>query len=250
MEFAFPVPVPFQGSHRHKGASVLFDPMIDGGATAIELENDPLMGPGWRFDASTDVWSSAQTRFSNSNELVTLACWVRINALPSSTTTFLGLRDSANSSRHVTCAIFTGGPSIRGDYGGSATSIAGGINVSAGDLVHVAVVSNGANGGSLYVNGIADGTSAVASNSNTTSRSLFLGGAGNGMDFTVYDVRLYGRALSAGEIAYLYLPQTRWSAYGLMGKTACVLPTGAAASASLVLAVGARRGMQFVRRSF
>ena len=96
---------------------------------------------------------------------------------------------------------------LRGDIATPTGTVVvqGATPVRAQEWVHVALVCDGAEG-RVYLNGVVDGRANVAGKIAESNNELRIGrgepaGYFNG---TIDDVRIYNRALSAGEVKQLY----------------------------------------------
>jgi hypothetical protein len=187
------------------------DQLFDNGSTRVELYAHPFMGQGWRWNATSDDWRSSTQPFTDTNQAITVACWLVVhdNGL---SCTFLNLGTSVDAQRQIVCRYHSGFGTFLCTYGNDVDNVFGSLSPANNTLYHVVYQSSSA-GGAIYVNGTSDATATTAATSNSTTGNIYRIGSGGDGDFTLFDVRVWNRVLSAQEIASLYAADTRFDLY-------------------------------------
>lgn len=176
---------------------------------------DSVMG-GAALVGASDGFYTIDSGISSNNPF-TFSLWVRPSALVNNTN-YIGGQISYNAGTTILLAFLIEGytaprfrPTLRYyDEAWATKTIFGTTACTVGGLMHLACVSLGSSGTLLYQNGqyVASG---VAIRSGLSSVRFYSGSASSGLVGRVYDLRVYNRALSAGDIAALYAPATRWN---------------------------------------
>jgi len=159
-------------------------------------------GSGTYVQATSVPWGSARG--------VSVAFWVRMDALTSFG--YLWSLNNLDSSAMMSFAYNPGGYFYYYDAAVKAFY----WNPSAGDIAHVVVVFESDSAMRFYVNGRDTAVDAPAGNAlGTATLNLFRYSGGNYADISLWDFRVYTRALSAAEAWTIYDPRTRYDLYNI-----------------------------------
>jgi RHS repeat-associated protein len=205
--------------------------LTDGLGTSVadssgNAENGTITGSGYSwttsarvggvalsFGASSAYVSSPDADLPSGNTARTVSLWFNTTAIAGAATGYYGLFSYGAASTNNAFGLFINKSSsgvltiFVTNYGANVT---GTIALTANSWNHLAVTYNGTTA-TLYVNGAADTSGSFGSSLNTTvsGKSAYIGaflGGGNAVRGAIDDVRVYDRALAAGEIAVLNGP--------------------------------------------
>lgn len=166
------------------------------------------------FPTGTNDISVPSTSSLNITDNLTITMWIKANTLvpsgasPHPINKWTGTTD-ANYTLYY-CGNGCGSNNVfrwRANAGGTWGDVAAPTpTISTGMWNHVALVYTSGGGGQMYWNGVAQGSFGGGGLLATSINPLFIGNDGGaaGTDFNMNAVRIYNRALSAGEIQAMY----------------------------------------------
>ena len=172
-------------------------------------------GPGLDFDGTEDYLSFGD-KFGEGQDR-TITAWIKLDIVTQdggiftkwtdATGDFLLYFDDVCSRDSATDVI---GYAIKNGVDAAAWSWVHSSPVSADSWIHIALVHDWGTSITMYINGISDTaysqnpTDTTGTGSTADARVGFTDGEGKAFDGTIDEVRIYNRALSATEIAWLY----------------------------------------------
>ena len=162
------------------------------------------------LNGTSTSFASTPAPVIDTSQTYTVAAWVRPSTLAPAHQTAVSLDGSAVSPFYLKIASGQYQFELRAsDSTSAATTVATGVAATAGTWAHLAAVhDNAANTVSLYVDGVLRSTVAFnspwkANGVTSVGRARFSGASVDFFSGAIDDVRLYDRALSAGEISAL-----------------------------------------------
>lgn len=158
---------------------------------------------GLKFDASNDWCQASGTRFSDADAVQSFSTWLSFASVASSPSqAILTLRDTAGS-RAIQLYLASG--TLRMFKWGGTLLVNSGITPSVDDLTHVAFVNDGSNR-TIFVNGVQAATATTSLQPGTVETAIIGSwdiGPGDTPNCRLYDLRLYNRVLSTGDVRTL-----------------------------------------------
>ncbi len=180
-----------------------------GTLTGGPLQAIGRIGQALSFDGSND-YVDLGTGLDQNGE-VTMSAWIKADDISTNRQSVITNSSSAGTAADYSLDInrTTGRVSVL--RSSTAVSVTGNQTLQAGKWYHIVGVISGSSGNwtvSVYVDGVLDKSATDTNNANGTNQTTAIGrqGAFNGRYFNgpIDDVRLYNRALSAGEINKLW----------------------------------------------
>jgi hypothetical protein len=173
--------------------------------------SDPVMGAGWSM-ANGSNYGCPAAGFGNINsedDPHTIAIWMRPDVLAGNSAFFTWENDAGVSGHQL---------SWRGAVTAFRWSVSSAFTIdsstiTAGNVYLIVLVVRGATDRQIYTNGLAGNSSATSTSDSTASWEFHIRCNNTSLQ-TMFDVRVYDRALTDGEIWHLYDPATRWELYG------------------------------------
>ena len=166
-----------------------------------------LNGNALDLDGVNDYVNVTSSGTVNLTKNLTLAAWIRPDSATGTTRTIIGKVTDANDKQFQLSLSTTG--SVQFDYekSGNNYMLSGGL-VTAGTWQHVAVTVDGSLNVKIYLNGTQVATGTAPAETTATANPITLGRAAGTYNSLYYgglldDARIYGSALSAGDIADL-----------------------------------------------
>lgn len=223
----------------------------------------PGFGVGWHWTGLTQRMRTLHgaNPFSNTNVTATVALWVTPVVTGTSNPVLVMMnREGGLASLFSLQHRNTIWRAIGGDGTQSIDSSIAGFHPDIG-VTRLLVFRKTSAGAEFYVDGVLQGTSAVAATStaiNSSNNFLSVGGDGGDRAVILHDVKLWSRYLDTDEIASLYAPATRWelhqvarprsyfsvggAAYTLAADSTTYTLTGSAAAVRATRTIAASSG--------
>lgn len=176
--------------------------------------NDPVYGVGSTISSGNYLTGSDANLPSGSFER-TIAQWVRVDALPTiDRYTFAYGTLAGNQWVAITLFGYGGGDYLKwGISNASTAALAASPLGAAGSVYHLVFTYAGSTSYALYINGDAQTVSGWPGGALGTVLSTASMASYQPLSCTIFDTRVYNRALSSAEVARLYDPRTRWDLY-------------------------------------
>jgi len=173
------------------------------------------IGQGLNFDGSNDYVASGGvfSSLGTSNQPYSLAGWVMVRSGAAAGNIIHISSDSGGTGWCVSFVTYNGTKLLANSWNGGGVTATGATTLTQGIWYHFVNTWDASNGLRIYLNGVLDGSTAQATFSASGSSDYVFAGrgvascsgtTGNYFNGRIDDVRIYNRALSAGEVADLY----------------------------------------------